>query len=105
MNTLTQRPTRDPLMRVYRLHGTTSGRAATIHDVVRRQVAELARSGENRRSGQVVLPWMATRQRIVVPARRTPSRGTPGLPSEPYGATPAALNVYAAIPRSPMTER
>ena len=42
MNTLMRRPTGDPLMRAYRLSGTTSGRQPTIHDMVRRRMAELS---------------------------------------------------------------
>jgi hypothetical protein len=61
MNRLTQRPVQDPRMQVFRLHATASDRPTTIHDVVRRQMAELARSADNRRSGQVSLPWIATR--------------------------------------------
>jgi hypothetical protein len=53
MNTLMRRPTGDPLMRAYRLSGTTSGRQPTIHDMVRRRMAELSGSSD---SGHAATP-------------------------------------------------
>jgi hypothetical protein len=52
MNKLLRRPTGDPLMRTYRLSGTSTGRPTTIHDVVRRRMAELAASADGTRAGR-----------------------------------------------------
>jgi hypothetical protein len=61
MNTLTRLPTRDPLMRAYRLSGVTSGRPITIHEIVRRHMAQLGGSASGERSGQVTGQVTATR--------------------------------------------
>jgi len=61
MSTLIQVRSDDPRLRAFRLAGTSSGRPATIHDIVRRQMSELERvAGRNRRV-HVTIPWMATR--------------------------------------------
>jgi hypothetical protein len=68
MNRLVQLPTRDPLMRAYRLPTTRSGRPVTIHEIIRRQAAAGAHRGaEQTRHSSIAsaarptYPWWATR--------------------------------------------
>ena len=61
MKALVQLPTDDPRIRAYRLASSTQVAAPTIHDIVRRQAAELDRGSAEHRRGPALLPWIATR--------------------------------------------